>query len=139
MALVAVLGVVVYLVTRQTTYHYRLDFTNAGQLVNGDLVRIGGTPAGSISSISLTPNGLAQVEISLDSSFAPLHAGTTATIRSPGLTSVASRYIDISPAPPFKPTLADGALIPATDTHGIVDIDELFDALNANTREGLGG
>jgi phospholipid/cholesterol/gamma-HCH transport system substrate-binding protein len=136
-ALLIIVGVVVYLATRQTSYHYRLDFTDAGQLVTGDLVRIGGTPAGSIDSISLTPDGLAQVDISLNSSFGPLHDGTTATIRAPGLTSVASRYIDISPAPPFKPTLPDNALIPAQDTRGIVDIDELFDALDANTREGL--
>lgn len=136
-ALVIVAAIVVYLATRPSSYNYRLDFTNAGQLVTGDLVRIGGTPAGSVNSISLTPNGLAQIGISLNSSFGPLHAGTTATIRAPGLTSVASRYIDISPAPSFRPTLPAGAVIPASDTSGIVDIDELFDALNANTREGL--
>ena len=135
--LLIIVAAVVYLATRQTSYHYRLDFTNAGQLVTGDLVRIGGTPAGSIDSISLTRDGLAQVAISLNSNFGPLHKGTTATIRSPGLTSVASRYIDISPTPPFRPTLADNALISAQHTQGIVDIDELFNALNGNTREGL--
>src|SRR5207244_4069080 len=83
------------------TYHYRFDFVDAGQLVTGDLVRIGGTPAGTVDSISLTPNGLAQVGVSLDSSFGPLRQGTTAVIRETGLTSVASRYIDISPAPTF--------------------------------------
>jgi phospholipid/cholesterol/gamma-HCH transport system substrate-binding protein len=135
--LVIIVAVVVYLATRQTSYHYRLDFTNAGQLVTGDLVRIGGTPAGSIDSISLTRDGLAQVDISLNSSFGPLHKGTTATIRAPGLTSVASRYIDISPTPPFRPTLPENAVINAQHTQGIVDIDALFDALNGNTREGL--
>ncbi len=135
--LVVVAGVIVYLATRQTSYHYRLDFTDAGQLVTGDLVRIGGTPAGSVDSISLTPNGLAQIGISLNSDYGPLHAGSSATIRSPGLTGVASRYIDISPAPPFKPTLADNSVISTQSTHGIVDIDELFNALDANTREGL--
>jgi phospholipid/cholesterol/gamma-HCH transport system substrate-binding protein len=130
-------AVVAYLATRSSSYQYRLDFTDAGQLVAGDLVRIGGTPAGSVNSISLTPNGLAQIGVSLDSNFGPLHQGTTATIRSPGLISVASRYIDISPAPSFKPTLPSDGVIPASDTSGIVDIDEVFDALNANTREGL--
>jgi phospholipid/cholesterol/gamma-HCH transport system substrate-binding protein len=136
-ALIAVAAVVIYFATRQTSYHYRLDFTNAGQLVTGDLVRIGGTPAGTVDSITLTPNGLAQIGISLNPSFGPLRTGTTATIRSPGLTAVASRYIDVSPAPSFRPALRDNGLIPATDTTGIVDIDELFDALDANTREGL--
>jgi phospholipid/cholesterol/gamma-HCH transport system substrate-binding protein len=134
--LVAV-GVVAYLVTRSSSYEYRFDFTDAGQLVTGDLVRIGGTPAGTVNSISLTASGLAQVGASIDPSFGPLHAGTTATIRSPGLVSVASRYLDVSPAPSFKPTLTNNAVIPTTDTSGIVDIDEVFNALNANTREGL--
>lgn len=136
-ALVVAAAVVVYLVTRQSSYQYRLDFVDAGQLVTGDLVRIGGTPAGSVDSISLTPNGMAQVGIALNSDFGPLHSGTTATIRAPGLTSVASRYIDLSPAPPFKPALPANGVIPASDTTGIVDIDELFNALNADTREGL--
>ena len=100
-------------------------------------MRIGGTEAGTVNSISLTPNGLAQIGISLDDNFGPLRQGTTAVIRSPGLTSVASRYIDISPAPTFKSTLPDNGVIPTTDTSGIVDIDQVFDALNANTREGL--
>ncbi|HXO07136.1 MAG TPA: MlaD family protein [Solirubrobacteraceae bacterium] len=128
---------IVYLATRPTTYSYRLNFTDAGQLVTGDLVRIGGTEAGTVNSINLTQNGLAQVGISLDSSFGPLRQGTTATIRSPGLTSVASRYIDITPAPSFKPALSDNAVIPTSNTSGIVDIDELFDSLNGDTREGL--
>jgi len=136
-ALVLVLGAVIYFATRTTAYHYRFDFVDAGQLVSGDLVRIGGTEAGTVDSISLTPNGLAQIDVSIDPSFGPLREGTTATIRSPGLTSVAGRYIDVSPAPTFQPALPEGAVIPATQTTGIVDIDQLFNALDASTREGL--
>lgn len=132
-----VAGVIAYLVTRPGSYPYRFDFVDAGQLVTGDLVRIGGTQAGTIDSISLTPNGTAQVAVSLDQSFGPLRQGTTATIRSPGLASIASRYIDISPAPSFRPALPYDAVIPTTDTTGIVDIDEIFNALTANTRQGL--
>lgn len=128
---------IVYIATRSSGYHYRFDFTDAGQLVTGDLVRIGGTPAGTVDSISLTPNGLAQVAVSVNSNFGPLRDGTTAAVRSPGLTNVASRYIDISPAPTFKPALPDNGVIPASRTSGIVDIDSVFNALDANTREGL--
>ena len=131
------IGAVVYIATRSSSYHYRLDFTDAGQLVSGDLVRIGGTPAGTVDSISLTPSGLAQVGVSLNSKYGPLRDGTTAVIRSPGLTNVASRYLDISPAPTFKPALPSDGVIPASRTSGIVDIDSVFNALDANTREGL--
>lgn len=136
-ALLIVAGVVTYLVTRSSSYEYRLDFRDAGQLVTGDLVRIGGTPVGTVNSIKLTSNGLAQIGISVSSDYGPLHQGTTAVIRSPGLTSVASRYIDITPAPSFQPTLANNTVIGTAHTQGIVDIDQVFDALNANTREGL--
>lgn len=128
---------IVYVITRPTTYHYRFEFTDAGQLVTGDLVRIGGTQAGTVDSISLTSNGLAQIGVSIDQSVGPLRQGTTATIRSPGLTSVASRYIDVSPAPTFRPALADNAVVPTRYTSGIVDIDSVFNALDANTRQGL--
>jgi phospholipid/cholesterol/gamma-HCH transport system substrate-binding protein len=136
-ALLLAAAIVAYLATRSSSYPYRFDFVDAGQLVTGDLVRIGGTPAGTVDSIVLTPNGLAQIGVSLDSSFGPLREGTTATIRQTGLTSVASRYVDISPAPTFKLPLPPDAVIPTSDTSGIVDIDQVFSALDANTREGL--
>ena len=138
-ALVIVAAVVIVLVTRASHDDYRLDFTNAGQLVTGDLVRIGGTPAGTVKGIHLTDDGEAQVTISLDGSFGPLRLGTTATIRNPGLTDVAARYVDISPGPSFRTALAGNAVIPTSHTSGIVDIDEVFNALNARSRKGLRG
>lgn len=138
-ALLIVAVVVIVLITRSDNDTYRLDFTNAGQLVTGDLVRIGGTPAGTVTSIHLTDDGQAQVAISLNRSFGPLRRGTTATIRNPGLTDVAARYIDISPAPSFRAALPSDAIIPTSRTSGIVDIDQLFNTLNARTRAGLRG
>ena len=132
-----VAGIVVYLVTRSDDYHYRFDFIDAGQLVNGDLVRIGGTTAGKVEAIRLTHNGQAEIEVSIDSSFGPLRQGTTAAIRQQSLVGVASRYISVSPAPTFHPALADDGVVPASHTSGIVDVDELFNALDANTLQGL--
>jgi phospholipid/cholesterol/gamma-HCH transport system substrate-binding protein len=117
--------------------HYKLLFANAGQLVKGDRVRIGGTPAGSITGIDLSKDGQAEVSIKLDHQFGPLREGTTAIVRQIGLTSVAGRYVDISPAPTFRPALDDGATISAKDTTSIVDLDQLFNALNPATRKGL--
>jgi phospholipid/cholesterol/gamma-HCH transport system substrate-binding protein len=132
-----VAGIVVYLVTRPSAYHYRFDFIDAGQLVDGDLVRIGGTSAGKVEAIRLTQNGQAEIEVSIDSSFGPLRRGTTASVREQSLVGVASRFISVSPAPTFQPALPDNGVIPASHTTGIVDVDELFNALDANTRHGL--
>jgi phospholipid/cholesterol/gamma-HCH transport system substrate-binding protein len=118
-------------------HHYRVIFANAGQLVKGDLVRIGGTKAGTVSDIGLSDDGQAAVTIDVADAFAPLHQGSTAIVRAESLTGVASRYVDISPAPSFKPKLADGATIGTDHTTSIVEIDQLFDTLDPKTRTGL--
>jgi phospholipid/cholesterol/gamma-HCH transport system substrate-binding protein len=118
-------------------HHYRVVFATAGQLVKGDRVRIGGTPAGTITSIELTDDGQAEIGVKVDHRFGPLREGTTATIRQIGLTSVAGRYVDISPAPSFRPALDDDATISGDKTTSIVDLDQLFNTLDVKSRKGL--
>jgi phospholipid/cholesterol/gamma-HCH transport system substrate-binding protein len=122
---------------RDDSHSYRFVFENAGQLVAGDLVRIGGTPAGEIESIELSDGGQAEVEVSVDDEFAPLHAGSTATIRAASLIGVANRYVDVHPGPNFRSELDDGALLSADNTTTIVDLDQVFNALDPPTRAGL--
>lgn len=124
-------------VTRGGTHHYRVLFDNAGQLVKGDVVRIGGTKAGRVDSVELSSDNRAEIGISVDDAFAPLHEGSTATIRAQGLAGVANRYVDISPAPDFRPALEDGAQIGGENSTSIVEIDQLFDTLDPKTRKGL--
>src|SRR4051794_17528226 len=66
-------------------HEYKLIFTDAGQLVKGDLVRIGGTQAGTVDHISVSREGLAEVAVTINDDFGPLHEGTSATIRAQGL------------------------------------------------------
>jgi phospholipid/cholesterol/gamma-HCH transport system substrate-binding protein len=138
-ALLLVAAVVGWLLLRSKPDHYRLVFSSAGQLVKGDLVRIGGTPAGKVTSVGLSDDDQAEIDIDVNDSYGPLHEGTTATIRAEGLTGVASRYVDISPASETRPKLDDGALIRGDKTTSIVEIDQLFDTLDPKTREGLKG
>ena len=116
---------------------YRVMMQNAGLLVPGDIVRIGGVQAGSVKGLELTPNGQAEVTILLDKSWGKLHAGTTVTVRSSGIATVTGRYVDISPGPAFRPALSDGAAIDIDHTTSIVDIDQLLNAIDAPTRRGL--
>jgi phospholipid/cholesterol/gamma-HCH transport system substrate-binding protein len=127
----------VLILTGGGAHHYRLLFQDAGQLVKGDRVRIGGTPAGTITSIDLADDGEAAIDISVDDRFGPLREGTTAVIRQQGIASIAGRYVDLSPAPTIKPALADGATIGGEKTTSIVDLDQLFDTLDPKTRAGL--
>jgi phospholipid/cholesterol/gamma-HCH transport system substrate-binding protein len=118
---------------------YKLEFAEADQLVRGDQVQVGGVPVGSITDIQLTHDFKALVTIHVDSSLTPLHEGTTAQVRVPSLSSVANRYIALSPGPNSKPALTAGAKLPASVTKPVTDLDQLFNTLDAKTRKGLQG
>ena len=137
-ALALVVLVIAYLVLGGgggTSYH--LIFPEAGQLVRGDQVQVGGVPVGSVTNIELTYDYKAKVTIHVDGSLTPLHAGTKAEVRTPSLSSVANRYIQLSPGPNNAAALAGGATLPASATKEVTDLDQLFNALNAKTRQGL--
>jgi phospholipid/cholesterol/gamma-HCH transport system substrate-binding protein len=116
---------------------YKLIFPEAGQLVRGDQVQVGGVPVGSIKDITLLHNYTVRITVHIESSLVPLHEGTTAEIRVPSLSSVANRYIALSPGPNNRPALPSGATLPTTVTHGVVDLDQLFGVFNPKTRKGL--
>lgn len=116
---------------------YQILLDNASQLVRGDQVQVGGVPVGSVTDIALTPNNKARVTIHVESSVVPLHEGTTAQVRVPSLTTVAGRYIAISPGPNNRRALAAGATLPPSAAQGTVDLDQLFDIFNPRTLKGL--
>jgi phospholipid/cholesterol/gamma-HCH transport system substrate-binding protein len=137
-AIGAIVLVVAYLVLAPgagTNYH--LEFAEAGQLVRGDQVQVGGVPVGSVTNIALTPDYKARVTIRVGPSVTPLHEGTIAQIRVPSLSSVANRYIQLTPGPNSNPALPRGATLPVTATREVVDLDKLFNTLNPRTRRGL--
>ena len=116
---------------------YYLEMNEAGQLVRGDQVQVGGVPVGSITDITLTHDFRARVKLHVDSSLTPLHEGTISEIRVPSLTGVANRYVALTPGPNNRPALPAGATLPASATREVVDLDQLFNTLNPQTRKGL--
>ncbi len=117
------------------TYH--LTFANAGSLVRGDQVQVGGVPVGSVKNIELRHDYKVEVTIQVESSLVPLHRGTTAEVRVPSLSSVANRYIALSPGPNNAPALPAGSTLPASATRETTDLDQLFNALTPKTRRGI--
>jgi len=118
-------------------YRVKAVFQNAGQLVPGNEVRVGGQPIGSISDIELDGSANAIVTMEVGDALAPLHEGTTATIRATSLSGITSRYISLKPGPNNSDELEDGGHIGADETSAPVDLDTLFNTLDAETREGL--
>jgi phospholipid/cholesterol/gamma-HCH transport system substrate-binding protein len=132
----AVVVVALLLFTGGSSYTVKVQFQNAGQLVKGNQVQVGGRPIGTVSKISLTPSGLAQIEITLDE-LAPLHEGTKAVIRSTSLSGIANRYVALSLGPQSNRKIESGGYIRADRTTAPVDLDQLFNTLDPPTRKGL--
>ncbi len=79
---VVLVAVVAILLSGGSGYRVRAIFVNASQIVTGDQVDVAGNPIGSVSAISLTPRGQAQLTLAInDSIYQPLHEGTLATVR----------------------------------------------------------
>jgi phospholipid/cholesterol/gamma-HCH transport system substrate-binding protein len=116
-------------------HRYSLVFQNAAQLVPDNQVLIGGQPVGSVESIELTEDNLAEVEVSVEQE---LHEGSTAAIRATSLAGVANHYISISPGPNSNPELDDGATLGLDSTTTAVDLDQLINSFPQSVREGLG-
>lgn len=121
-------------------YTVNVYFINAAQLVKGDQVQISGTAVGGVKDIQLTPNGIAKVQISVDSVDAPLRQGTHATIRQASLSGIANRYVDLTMPPgdtSNTPTIPSGGSIETNDTTTAVDLDQIFNTLDPKTRKSL--
>ena len=119
------------------SYRVKALFDNAGQLVKGNEVRVGGQPVGSISDIELDDRANAVITMNVNDDVAPLHEGTTATIRAASLSGITSRYISLKPGPNSSDAIEDGGRIGADSTTSPVDIDVLFNTLDKKTRGGL--
>ncbi len=132
-AVVVALGIVAF--SGSGGHNYNLIFQNAGQLVPGNQVLIGGSPVGSVENIELTSDNLAKISISSEQE---LHEGTTAVIRAAGLAGVANHYVSISPGPNSNQPLSDGATLGLGSTTTPVDLDQFLNTFPTPVRRGLG-
>ncbi len=115
-------------------HQYNLLFQNASQLVPDNQVLIGGQPVGSVESIELTDDNLAEVKISVEQE---LHEGSSAIVRATSLSGVANHYVSISPGPNDNPPLDDGATLGLSETTTPADLDQLFNSFPARVRRGF--
>ncbi len=130
-----VIALAIVLFSGSGGYGYNLLFQNASQLVNGNQVLIGGEPVGSVDSIELTSDNLAEIHITVEQQ---LHEGTTAVVRATSLAGVANHYISISPGPNNKPALKDNATLRLGSTTTEVDLDQFLNTFPTPVRRALG-
>ena len=134
---VLTLGAIMLL--RGPDYRVTAEFVSASQLVTGNLVTVAGEEVGKVKSIELTRDSRARVEFTVDGDFAPLRDGTRAIIRQASLSGVANRYIDLQLGGGDRQKIPSGGQIDALDTESAVDIDQLFNMFDPETRKGVRG
>ncbi len=122
-----------------SSYTVTAQFENASQLVTGNTVNVAGISVGSISDISLSDDGQAEVEMEIsDEGYAPLPEGTHAEVRSQSLSGIANRYVSLDlPAEETDETIPDGGVISQEHTTSEVDLDQLFNTLDEPTVDSL--
>lgn len=134
--IIALVLVVLVLFGGGSTYTLKANFLDAGGLVTGDDVIIGPAKVGSVQSISLTPDGQAQVVMGIDSNVGKLPEGTVARIYENSLSGIANKYVVLQPGTDSA-SIPDGGVIPSDRTYAQVNLDQLFDTLGPKTRQGL--
>ena len=118
-------------------YTVKARFLNAGQLVKGNPVQTGGVPIGSVTGIKITADGHAEITLEIDGDHAPLRRGTRAEIRQFSQSGLANRYVDLKLPPHSEDEIADGGVIDTDKTVTQVDLDELYNTLDEETRRSL--
>jgi phospholipid/cholesterol/gamma-HCH transport system substrate-binding protein len=134
---VAAVVLVVLLLFRGGTYTVTGEFLNAGQLVEGNQVRVSGASVGTVEDVGLSENGQALVRFTVDEDYAPLRRGTRAIIRQNSLSGIANRFIDLHLGPADGAEIDDGGRLGPDETQTAVEIDEVFGIFDPRTRQAL--
>jgi phospholipid/cholesterol/gamma-HCH transport system substrate-binding protein len=98
-------------------------------------VRVAGVNVGKVTSIQRVGNtGVVTMEITKGG--LPIHRDATLKIRARILLE-GNWFVDLSPGTPSSPTVSSGYTIPITQTSDPVQLDQILDALNTDTRSNL--
>ncbi|HEY1539170.1 MAG TPA: MlaD family protein [Solirubrobacteraceae bacterium] len=135
-ALVVLVLVVVLSGGSDYTVHAR--FVSASQIVKGNQVKVSGVAVGSVDDVELTPDGKADITLSISADgYHPLRRGTRAIIRQASLSGVANRYVDLQLGGANEPNIPDGGRLGTDSTESAVDLDQIFDTFDPATRKAV--
>ena len=75
--------------------------------------------------------------MSIDDDYAPLRRGTRAIVRQASLSGIANRYVDLTMPAQSAPKIPDGGVIDQDATTSAVDLDQVFNTFDPETRKDL--
>jgi phospholipid/cholesterol/gamma-HCH transport system substrate-binding protein len=116
---------------------YRLNgvFNTAVNIAPKSPVRIAGVGVGKVTSVH-REGSAGVVSMEIEGKGLPIHSDATLKIR-PRIFLEGNFYVELQPGTPSARTLSSGATIPVTQTADPVQLDQVLDALNTDTRANL--
>src|SRR5690348_10239458 len=115
-------------------YRFTVSFKEAGQLAQEADVRISGVSVGKVKAIEPDPQtGLSDATIQIDERYAPLPRDTRAMLRQKTL--LGETYVTLTPGHPSEGTIPDGGQLAQGQVASTVELDEIFRAFDAPTRD----
>ncbi|HWY89220.1 MAG TPA: MlaD family protein [Solirubrobacteraceae bacterium] len=116
-------------------FRLKAVFTTAVNIHPSSPVRIAGVNVGKVTSIQREGNaGLVNMEI--EPKGLPIHTDATLKIR-PRIFLEGNWFVDMQPGSPTAKTISSGYTIPLTQTADPVQLDQVLNALNTDTRANL--
>lgn len=116
-------------------FRLKAEFASAQNIKPKSPVRIAGVDVGTVSSIARQGHtGLVTMEI--ESRGLPIHADATAKIR-PRIFLEGNWFVELKPGSPSSRVVSSGYTLPSTQTADPVQLDQVLDALNTDTRANL--
>jgi len=116
-------------------FRLNAQFASAVNIKPKSPVRIAGVNVGAVTHIKRQGStGLVSMEI--EPRGLPLHADATVKIR-PRIFLEGNWFVELQPGSPSTKTLSSGATLPSTQSSDPVQLDQVLDALNTDTRRNL--
>jgi phospholipid/cholesterol/gamma-HCH transport system substrate-binding protein len=115
-------------------YRFNTSFAEATQLATESDVRISGVPVGKVKTIEPDKrSGRSNVEIELESRYAPLPSDARAVLRQKTL--LGETYVELTPGSEDAEPVADGGTLAAAQISPTVQLDEIYRTFDADTRQ----
>ncbi|HXD54336.1 MAG TPA: MlaD family protein [Solirubrobacteraceae bacterium] len=116
-------------------FQLKAQFSSAQNIHSKSPVRVAGVDVGKVVSIKREgKTGLVTMEI--ENRGLPIHEDATAKIR-PRIFLEGNWFVELQPGSPSAKTVSSGHTLPLTQTADPVQLDQVLDALNTDTRANL--
>jgi phospholipid/cholesterol/gamma-HCH transport system substrate-binding protein len=117
------------------SFRLNAQFASAINIKGKSPVRIAGVDVGKVTGIK-RDGSTALVSMEIESRGLPLHSDATVKIR-PRIFLEGNWFVELQPGSPSTKTLSSGATLPSTQSSDPVQLDQVLDALNTDTRANL--